>query len=275
MNDVTTEISSAESRADEWHDAMRARLPAAADCLRVLVRRSLAVRYRRSVLGFAWSLLQPLTAMAVLTIVFARVFPQIERYPLYVIVGVFAWGFFSLTVTQSMDSLHGAAPILRKVATPPVLFPLAVVAANLVHLVLSLGLLCAIGMAFGFVAPLAVVAAVPALLPLVLLTVAAALVLSAANVFFHDVRYFVEGMLLIGFYATPVVYPWQIIPPELSAFVLANPMHWALVPLRDVLWQGHAPDVTGLALTIAGCAVLTAAAAAAFARLSRSFHLYL
>jgi len=253
----------------------RPRYGAGWDCLRVLVSRSLAVRYRRSVLGFAWSLLQPLMAMAVLSIVFARVFPQIERYPVYVIVGVFAWGFFSLTVMQAMDSLHAAAPILRKVSAPPMLFPLAVVLANLVHLALSLGLLVGLSMAAGLLAPAAAVTAIPSLVPLVLLATSAALLLSAANVFFHDVRYFVEGALLIGFYATPVVYPASVIPPQWHAFLILNPMHWAIEPLRQSLWAGTGPDATTLlaATTLAAAAAL--AAAIVFERLSRRFHLYL
>ncbi|MBI5504795.1 MAG: ABC transporter permease [Deltaproteobacteria bacterium] len=249
--------------------------PVTLDGLYVLVARALAVRYRRSSLGFAWSLLQPLMAMAVLTAVFANVFTSIERYPVYVIVGVFVWGFFSLTLVQAMDSLLGAAPILRRVAAPPALFPLAVVAANLVHLLLSLALLVAVGAVFGFVSPWLAPAALAALFPLALFTAALALVMSAVCVFFHDVRYFAEGILLLGFYATPVMYPASIVPERWSALLTLNPMVWLLAPLRDALWAGRGPDPWLLALTTAAAALAAVAASALFARLSRRFYLYL
>lgn len=245
------------------------------DGLHVLVARALTVRYRRSSLGFAWSLLQPLMAMAILTAVFAQVFVSIERYPIYVIVGVFVWGFFSLTLVQAMDSLLGAAPILRRVAVAPALFPLAVVAANLVHLLLSLALLAAVGAAFGLVTLSLVPAALLALLPLGLFTAALALVLSAVCVFFHDVRYFAEGILLIGFYATPVMYPPSIVPERWTALLTLNPMVWLLAPLRDALWAGVCPDLSRLFTTTLAAALAAAAAALVFQRLSRRFYLYL
>ncbi len=245
------------------------------DGLHVLVARALAVRYRRSSLGFAWSLLQPLMAMAVLTAVFARVFPSIERYPVYVIVGVFVWGFFSLTLVQAMDSLLSAAPIMRRVAAPPALFPLAVVAANLVHLLLSLALLATVGAVCGFVSPWLIPVALVALIPLGLFTAALALVLSGVCVFFHDVRYFAEGILMLGFYATPVMYPASIVPERWGALLSLNPMVWLLAPLRDALWAGRCPDLSLLGLTTAAAAVAAVAAALLFRRLSRRFYLYL
>lgn len=244
-------------------------------CLRTLALRAVRVRYRRSVLGVLWSLLYPLISMAVLTVVFSRVFPELHGYALYVIIGVMAWGFFSLSCLQACDALTGASPILRKVYVPASVFPLAAVAANLLNLLLSLLILplvaVAVGVAPGF-HPFVLAAALAAL---VAFTTGVALALSAANVFLHDVRYFFEGGLLVWFYATPIVYPSGVIPESMHGFLWLNPFHWLLDLLRASLYSGVTPEPA----TIAAAAAVSVAALAAgwgvFARLERRFHLYL
>ncbi|MFP6610253.1 MAG: ABC transporter permease [Deltaproteobacteria bacterium] len=251
------------------------RLLAYRDCLGILVLRSLRVRYRRSVIGFGWSLLYPLLSMVVLTVVFARVFPSVEHYALYVVAGVMAWSFFSLSCLQSMDSLLGAAPVLRKVYVPSAVYPLAVVGANMANLLASL-----------LVFPLLVVfldAPVrpdPGLLVLALLSLAGfaagtGLLLAAFNLFFNDVRYFFENFLLLWFYASPIVYPAEVVPGHLSGLLWFNPFYWFLELFRAGLYGGaHLRPGTVWVTTAVSMAVL-AVGWWAFSRLERRFHLYL
>ncbi len=244
-------------------------------CLRILTLRALKVRYRRSVLGFLWSLLYPLSAMVVLTVVFSHVFTDIPHYPLYVVVGFMAWGFFSLSCLQAMDGLYSAAPIMRKVYVPGALFPVSIVGANLANLVLSLLVLPliigAVGASPGFN---------PALLLFALVSVAAfttgvSLMLAAANLFFNDVRYFFESILLVWFYATPIVYPQEAVPERAALIMNLNPFVWFLDVFRAALYSGQTPAVSTLIVVCAVAVSTLVVGWKTFVALERRFYLYL
>jgi ABC-type polysaccharide/polyol phosphate export permease len=213
--------------------------------------------------------------MVVLTAVFSHVFTDIAFYPLYTIVGFLAWGFFSLSCVQAMDGLLGGAAVMHKVYVPAAIFPLAAVAANFVNLLASIVLLPVIVWILGATPGLHLGWLVLALLLLFLFTVGLALALSALNLFFHDVRYFFDAGLLIWFYATPIVYPAEVIPERYAALVWLNPLHWIVAVLRAPLYEGRGPS--GLEL-VAASLVATASLVLGwliFSRLERRFHLYL
>jgi ABC-2 type transport system permease protein/lipopolysaccharide transport system permease protein len=244
-------------------------------CLRILTLRALKVRYRRSVLGFMWSLLYPLSAMAVLTAVFSHVFSELPHYPVYVVVGFLAWGFFSLSCLQAMDGLHSAAPIMRKVYVPGAVFPVAVVGANLVNLLLSLLVLPAViavtGASPGFN---------PGLLTVAIVTMAAfttgvSLALAAANLFFNDVRYFFESFLLVWFYATPVVYPEAAVPETARVLLRLNPFVWFLDLFRAALYTGETPSLATVAVACAVAGATLLLGWKIFVALEHRFYLYL
>ncbi len=252
-----------------------ARVLAYRDCLSVLAARAIKVRYRRSVLGVAWSLLYPLTAMIVLTAVFSRVFTELRFYPLYAIVGFLAWGFFSLSCVQAMDALIGGASVMRKVYVPAAVFPLAAVAANFVNLLLSIALLPLIAWLIGAPPVVHFGWLFVGLVLLATFTAGLSLGLAAANLFFQDVRYFFDAGLLIWFYATPIVYPAEVIPKQYAALVWLNPLHWLVAVLRAALYEGAAPSTTAVtAATVAALASL-AFGWSVFSRLEKRFYLYL
>jgi ABC-type polysaccharide/polyol phosphate export permease len=247
------------------------------ECLFLLVVRALRVRYRRSVIGFGWTLLYPLLAMAVLTAVFSHVFADVERYPVYVIVGVLVWSFFSVACVQAMDALLGGSAILKKVGVPSAVFPLAAVGANVVNFVLSLAVLVVAGSLAGVVeAPAPAVQALwlaTGLLSVLAFTFGVALMLASANLFFHDVRYSFEALMLVWFYATPVVYPAAAVPAHLAWLVQLNPFHWFLELLRAALWSAQSPAAgAGVIAPAIGAATL-AAGWLLFTRLERRFYL--
>jgi len=260
-----------------------ARSPAAAlfwlgrsrDCLLLLTARAVKVRYRRSVLGFAWSLLYPLLSMLVLTLVFSQVFSGIQDYPLYVVVGVLAWGFVSLSCVQGMDGLLTAAPILRLVYVPPALFPLAAVGANLVHLMLSVAVLPVVMAATGCWPGFHPLLLLAGLLCLTAFSAGLTLLLSACNLFLRDIRYFFDALLLLWFYATPIVYPADVIPRELGIFLWANPMFWLLEVLRSGLYSGQDPTATTMAAAVMVASAVLVLGWSVFAGLQRRFYLYL
>ena len=244
-------------------------------CLRFLTLGSLKVRYRRSVLGFAWSLLYPLMSMAVLTVVFSRVFADLDHYALYVIVGVLAWGFFSLSCLQAMDSLISGAAVMRKVYVPSAVFPLSVVGANMINLLLSLSVLPLVMMVLGAGPGFHPMWLLAALLALAAFTAGVALALAALNLFFRDIRYFFEGLLLIWFYATPVVYPASVVPADWSPLLWLNPFHWLIALMRAALWNGAPPPAGTVAICLAFATVTLVAGWRLFVGLERRFYLYI
>lgn len=245
------------------------------ECIGLLVARALRVRYRRSIIGFGWALVYPLLAMAVLSAVFSQVFEEIPLYPLYVIVGILAWNFFSLSCVQAMDSLLSGATVLKKVYVPSAVFPLAAVGANFVNYLLALLVLIVVGACLGVLPGIDVLCLTTGILSLAAFTLGTALALAALNLFFRDVRYLFEALLLVWFYATPIVYPVAVLRPEVLNLMRLNPFHWFLDLLRSGLWSGTAPAPGAAVLAPAIAVVAFTCGWVVFSRLERRFYLYL
>lgn len=252
-----------------------ARIFAYRRALWMLAVRHLKVRYRRSVLGFAWSLAYPALATWILTLVFAGVFEGVERYAVYAGSGVLVWHFFSISCLQATDALLGAAPLLRKIFVPSALFPFSAVAANLLNFVTCVAIFWAVLFAVGAVPGVRLGGLVYGLVVLVVFTSGMALGLAAANVFFHDVRYLFEALLLVWFYATPVVYPAEVLTGGAAWVLSLNPLAWILPLLRSAL-QAGAPASTSCYVVSGVAAALTFALGWRFyAAAEKRFHHYL
>ena len=250
------------------------RLLAYRGALWVLASRSLKLRYRRSLLGFAWTLAYPALATAVLSLVFAGLFKSIAHYPAYVVVGILAWHFFSVSCSQAMDALLGGASVMRNVYVPTAVFPLAAVSANVANLVLCIAVLpLALGV-FGAGGGLRPLPLVLGLTSLIAFTAGVALMLSALNLFFRDVRYFFEALLLVWFYATPIVYPTAALPTGARVLLALNPLTWILDALRAGLCEASYPDSATLvvALLCGGGSLLVGWRL--YASVEDRFHLY-
>ncbi len=229
------------------------------ELLRQLVIREVKLRYKRSVLGFAWTVLNPLFAMAIFTMVFSRVFGGRPNYPLYVITALLGWNLFSLGTVRGLDSVVLNGPIIRKVFVPKAIFPVAAVASQVVNFVFSLVPLFLFMIVIGApIGPSLLWLPIP-LLSLTCFAIGIALLLGTFNVFFRDVKYFYEAGVLAWFYATPIFYPPDIVPDKFKFLVTINPMYALLESLRAPIYQGTAPPVEllvpGLALSLATLAV--------------------
>ncbi len=195
-----------------------------------LARRELSARYRGGVLGFLWSMFNPLLLLAVYAVVFRFVFApraEVRPYALFLFAGVLVWGFVSSALLDAAETFRHNGPLLRKTTVAPEVFPAAAVAARLAHLLLALPVLAA---ATAFAAGRGSVAFGPAVLafPIVLfllgLTVLGlALAVSALSVHFGDVRDLVGNLLTLAFFATPVLYPVAAVPERWRSWLRANP----------------------------------------------------
>jgi ABC-type polysaccharide/polyol phosphate export permease len=216
------------------HDVVRTRAPWAAawayrDLVRHLVGRDLRHKYKGSTFGFAWSLANPLLMAAIYTLAFAYIVRvPVARFPLYLLSGLLPWTFFAGGLLAATSSIVDGGALVRKVAFPRLVLPVAAVATQFVQFVLT----------FAVVVPLAalwtgdgtsgispsMVAVVPALLLQLAFTVGLGLLLAAAYVHARDTRHLVEVAVQLWFWLTPIVYAEAMIPRRLASLVWLNPM---------------------------------------------------
>ncbi len=224
----------------------------------LLVKRELKVKYRGSVLGYIWSLLNPLLYMIVLSAVFSQLVRGIENYSLYVFTGILMWNMTAMSLNLGAVSIVNGGSLLRKVKLPAWIFPVSSTASSATNFFLSLAPYTLL--ALYFQAP---VNANIAYFPLVLLCYMAfvqglALLVAVANVFFRDVGHVLEPVLAIAFYATPIIYDPRLISlPHLVDMALRlNPFGFYVQGFRATLMGYGEVDIRLLA-TLLFCAVVS------------------
>jgi ABC-type polysaccharide/polyol phosphate export permease len=226
--------------------------------LAALTARDLKARYRGSILGFFWSLANPLLLLAVYTIVFTIFFPQqkINNYPLFLFAGILPWTFFSAAVLESTNSISSNAGLIKKVMFPAEALPLVVVLSHLVHFALALPILfAALGIYayFGYATIPATVVLVPFLMLLQTIFVAGIVMcVSSAAVLLRDLRDIIANLIQLGFFVTPIIYLIDGIQSRpLRALLRLNPMTPFVVSYQDILVFGHLPGLSDTLLMIA------------------------
>ncbi|HVF58872.1 MAG TPA: ABC transporter permease [Thermoanaerobaculia bacterium] len=229
------------------------------DLVGALVARELKVRYRRSAIGFLWTMLQPLLTMLVFQVVFSALFRfDLPNYPVYALAGILFWNFFNQSIVSSMNSLRGNAGLLQKLPVPKAVFPLATVISGVINLCFALIPLFLLLIVTGHPLRPALAFLPLAILLAALFTLGAGLLLSPLAVFFHDVVELVGVLLTLLMYLTPIFYPKEIVPPQLLWLVRFNPVRSILEVFRDPIYQGEVPPVSHFTVAL-GIAVLALA----------------
>jgi len=203
-----------------------------------LVRTDFKLRYQGSVLGYAWSLLRPLFMFAILYLVFAIVFKlgdAIPNYPIYLLLGIVLWGFFTEMTQQSLGAIVGRGDLIRKIRIPRWMI---IVSAS-VSALINLGLNLLVVLVFVFISGMDLLAT-GLLLPLFVIEIylfalGIGLLLSALFVKYRDISYIWDVFLQAGFYATPILYPLTLITNEtVLKLMFLNPMAQSIQGARNV-----------------------------------------
>jgi len=216
--------------------------------LEELVKRYLKVRYKRSVLGVLWTLLNPLLMMIVTTLIFANFFRfAIDNFPVYFLSAYLVFGFFSQATSTGCTSILSSAALVRRVYLAPALFPLASVATAGVNMVIALLPLFALMAFTGSNFSWALLFLPIALALTALFTYGVALFLSAASVFFHDTIQMYQIIITVWMYITPIFYPVDIIPEQYWLIVHLNPLFHFVEIIRYPLYLGALPEPINLA----------------------------
>jgi lipopolysaccharide transport system permease protein len=253
-----------------WRDLWRYR-----DLFHVLAWRDLTVRYKQTVIGVAWALLQPLVTMIVFTVIFGGLakFPSAGvPYPLLVFAGTLPWQFFSNSLTSSSQSLIGNANLISKVYFPRLIIPASTVVAALVDFLISFFLMAATMVYYRFLPPVQIFVLPLFVIMGFLASLGPGLLLTALNVKYRDFRYIIPFLVTIGTYVSPVGFSSQIVAGYWRPLYYLNPMagvidgfRWALLGGQNTIY------LPGFSLSIAVLVFFLALGIWYFRKMERGF----
>lgn len=221
-----------------------------------LALKDLRVRYKRSILGFLWALLNPLLLMIVLTVVFSTVmrFP-IEDYSVFLISTLIPWTFFSQALSYATESIVGNGDLLKKINIAKSVFPVAAILANLINFFLSLIPMLILLLALRFPIHVTWIYIMIPLLGLSTLTLGIGLLCATVNVFFRDVSHIIQIVLSAMFYFCPIIYSLDFVPEKYHIYFQLNPMLYILNGFRLSIYHGMLPTLQS-AVTSVVCGIL-------------------
>lgn len=241
-----------------------------------LIIRDLKVKYRRSFLGYLWSLLNPLLMMMVMTIVFSYMFRyDIPNYPLYLITGQTLWGFFNESTNMAMYSVLQNGSLIKKVYISKYIFPISRILSSFVTMSFSLVAIIIV-MIFTH-APFhwtILLFPIPLFL-LLIFSMGVGLVLSSLSVYFRDITHLYSVITMAWMYCTPIFYPLEALPEAVSKSIVFNPMYNYITFFRELVLYGTIPGINMWISCVICSAVALTLGLLVFRKLQRNFILYI
>lgn len=221
------------------------------------VKREFQTRYRNSLLGAAWTVLNPLSMIIVYTVIFSQLMrarlPGVENnlaYSIYLCAGVLAWGFFSEVINRSQSVFLENANLIKKLSFPRICLPLIVV----INAGINFSIILSIFLGFLLITQnfpgWALLAVIPILLIQIAFSVGLGIILGVLNVFFRDVGQFMGILLQFWFWFTPIVYPLTVLPESVQPLIDANPMAPLIASYQGVFVYGQWPDWSTLLMPL-------------------------
>jgi ABC-type polysaccharide/polyol phosphate export permease len=241
-----------------------------------LALKDLRVRYKRSVLGFLWALLNPLFMMIILTVVFSALMRlAIDHYAVFLLVAILPWTFFSQALSYSVESIVGNGELLKKLYIQKSVFPIAAILANLINFLLSLIPLIFMLLVLRFPFHWTWIYLPFPLICLIAFTLGCGFFCAAANVFFRDVSHIIQIVLTGWFYCSPIIYSMDLIPKKYLFFFRLNPMIYILNGFRLSIYYGMLPTIQSAGMSLLCGLVFLVLGYLVFRRCQDSFVYYL
>ncbi|WP_196590401.1 ABC transporter permease [Pectinatus frisingensis] len=212
--------------------------------LKELVTRDLKIKYRRSFLGYLWSLMNPLLMMWILTLVFSYVFRfDIPNYPLYLIIGQTIFGFFSESTSMAMMSVIENAALLKKVYVPKYIFPISRVLSSFVTMIFSLMAIFIVMKATGVPFKITLLALPLSLFFVLLFSVGVGMFIAAITVYLRDMMHLYSVVLTAWSFLTPIFYPISIVPQNIRWILQYNPLYYFIDYFRQIVLYDTLPSL--------------------------------
>lgn len=243
------------------------------ELLYFLIWRDVKIRYKQTLLGAAWAIIQPLLTMLIFTLIFSRV-ARINSegipYPIFALAGLLPWTFFANALTSSGNSIVGSAHVITKVYFPRMIIPVASVGANLIDLVVAFPLLLGLMLYYHIGLTSNFIVLVPLLLLTTLLAIAFGTWLSALNVKYRDVKFAIPFLVQIGLLISPVAYPASVVPGKWKWLYFLNPMSGIIGGYRAALF-GQSFDWKSIGIAAAVTGGLLVYSTLQFRKMEKSF----
>lgn len=214
------------------------------DLLFELVLRDIKIKYKKSILGFAWSILNPLLMMTVMSIVFSTMFKtDIPNFPMYLITGQVLFSFFSEATNMAMVSIIENGELLKKVYIPKYMFPLSKIIFSFSNMLFSLIAVIIVAVITKLPLRFEMLLFLIPLIYIFIFSLGIGLILSSFTVFFRDLLHLYSIILLIWTYLTPIFYPIKILPENIRNWISYNPIYIYISYFRDVMLNGKIPSL--------------------------------
>ena len=227
---------------EEIHDLLRYR-----DLVRSLIIRNITARYKRSVLGIFWTLLNPLLTMLVMSVVFTALFRrQLPGFPVFLLSGLLAWNFFSQSSNQAMNELIRGSSLIGRVKMPKSVFAIAAVFADLVNLLISFIPLIVLMFVFHRPITTAILFIPISLFITTTFTLGVGLFMSTLAVFFNDMLNIYGILLRLLFYVSGVIYSIDMLPDKLQSIIRIIPTYHLVILFRQPFYEGKFPPLTSI-----------------------------
>jgi len=242
------------------------------ELIRILTISDLKVKYQSSVLGFAWSLLNPLLMMLVLYVVFSNVFKASQdHFALYLLIGIVSWRFMSNGTTSAMTVIVGKSSLVTKIFIPRQVLVLSSVLSSFISSVLEFLVLIPFLLILGAGLSPYVLFFLPIHAIFFLIVYGVSLILAALYVYYRDLNQIWDVLIQIGFFLSPIVYPLTTVPQEYMNYYMLNPVTIIIQMHRDVLLYHMLPSLSDIAISVfAGLAIIFLGSAV-FRRFERRF----
>ncbi|NMC63356.1 MAG: ABC transporter permease [SAR324 cluster bacterium] len=240
--------------------------------LKQSVLRDLRTKYKRSALGYLWTMLHPLGMMAVLAVVFSHIMRiPIKNYAIFLFAGLLAWNYFNSTVMMSLNNIRQNARLFSQIALPKYIFIISLVVSNLVNFLLALIPLLFLMLFFKQPITWAVLSLPIMLLPFLCVVVGISLLLATSNVFFDDTLHLSEVGMQAVYFLCPVLYHRELLPPWLVKYLVLNPLFCEIEFIRGIFYEGVLPDLTMYLINLTGALFVLATGLAIFHRSESKF----
>jgi len=219
--------------------------------IRTFAINDLVIRYKGSVLGILWSLIEPLLMLVILYVIFTHVFKSdIENYALYLLLGIIMWSFFSRSTTMGINSILNRAGIVKQVYFPREILPISSCITAFIMLGIEFGVFFAFVAAFQFVPSVTILVLPGILILLFVLTLGISLFLSVLNIRFRDIQSVWGIVTYAGFFLTPIIYSIDVFPKEIQRILLLNPVAQLLEMAHQTVLYGTLPSLENVGYTI-------------------------
>ena len=238
-----------------------------------LIKRELRGKYQASVLGFLWTLINPLMQMVVYIIVFSFILKSgIKNFPIFLFVGLVPWNFFSISITSGATCVVNQENLIKKIYFPRVILPISYVTSMFINMLLTFIVIFIVLVLSGYGINIKAVAMLPLIMLIeYILALGICMLTSALAVYFRDLEYIMGIVTMAWMYLTPILYPIENVPEAYRGICYVNPMTAIIVAYRDILYSSKVPEMGTLLNAVFMGILLLAIGLVSFEHLQRHF----